>query len=272
MNSVTPAFLPASHSLPSARRALRAVDGALRTTLAVIVPCHNEAEAMPDLKLGMERLRSALQRRFDLQWLLVDDGSTDDTPSLMRELSRECDDVTVLCHDRCQGIAAAINTGLQHTAAEIVASLDADCTYDPLILEPMLQLLTREVDMVVASPYHPRGGVEGVPAWRLQLSQGASRIYGLLMRNKLHTYTSCVRVGWRESLADLPTVNPGFVGIVELIWHLDRRGARIAEQPAVLRTRSAGQSKMRIARATLAHLRLMGRAAWRRVFPGQETS
>ena len=161
------------------------------------MPCHNEAEAIPDLKLGMERLRSALQRRFDLQWLLVDDGSTDDTPSLMRELSRECDDVTVLCHDRCQGIAAAINTGLQHTTAEIVASLDADCTYDPLILEPMLQLLTREVDMVVASPYHPRGGVEGVPAWRLQLSQGASRIYGLLMRNKLHTYTSCVRVGWR---------------------------------------------------------------------------
>ena len=104
-------------------------------------------------------------------------------------------------HEANRGLAAAIPTGLAETQAEIVASLDADCTYDPLQLVPMLRLLAPDVDLVVASPYHPRGTVEGVAAWRLALSRLASRLYRCVMRNKLHTYTSCVRV-YRRSVGD----------------------------------------------------------------------
>jgi glycosyltransferase involved in cell wall biosynthesis len=47
-----------------------------------------------------------------------------------------------LRHPKQKGIAAAIATGLSNASADVVASLDADCTYDPLILSPMLRLLT----------------------------------------------------------------------------------------------------------------------------------
>lgn len=260
MSSVSPA--PA----PPPSRASSAKGSVVRRKVALIVPCHNEAAALPHLKLAIDRLRWALVEQFDLAVLLIDDGSTDDTASAMNELFGQCDGATIHRHEVRRGIASAIATGIGHADAEIVASIDADCTYDPLILEPMLRLLTGDVDLVVASPYHPDGGVESVPAWRLHMSRGASRLYRVLMRNKLYTYTSCVRVAWRDSIVDLSVGNPGFVGIVELLWNLDRRGGRIVEHPAILKTRRVGQSKMRVAQATLAHLGLLARAASTRLF------
>lgn len=240
-----------------------------RNKLSVIVPCHNEADALPTLSAAMDRLRLELKPRYEIEVLLVDDGSTDGTVELMKSLFKESEGTKVLCHRTCRGIAAAIETGLKSASAEVVASIDADCTYDPMILVPMLRRLTGDVDMVLASPYHPQGDVEGVPEWRLKLSRGASRLYRLVMRNKLHTYTSCVRVYRRKAVVDLPVREPGFVGVVEMVWRLDRCGGKIVEHPAVLRTRSAGQSKMRVLRVTLAHLGLLFRATFARLLPWQ---
>lgn len=247
--------------------------------LSLIVPCHNEAPSLIGLKAALDRLQSELSNQAQLHLLLIDDGSTDGTAELMRDVFKANDNATIVHHSSRQGIAAAIATGLAHTDAEIAASIDADCTYDPTVLAPMLQLLHDDVDLVVASPYHPHGGVEGVAPWRLAISRMASRLYRLVMRNKLHTYTSCVRVYRRRSVVDLPVRSRGFVGIVELLWHLDRRGGKIVEYPAVLRTRKTGQSKMRVFRATLAHLRLLSLAALIRMFgsrhytaPGQHRS
>lgn len=233
--------------------------------LAIVVPCFNEFAGLTNLKAGLERVRRALADGYHVDVLLVDDGSTDDTVGEMRRSFAGDPQVTVIEHPVNRGIAAAIATGLAHTDAEIVASLDADCTYDPLQLVGMLEQLGPDVDMVVASPYHPQGSVEGVPRWRLQLSQTASRMYRCLLRNKLHTYTSCVRVYRRSSVVDIELDNAGFVGVVELVWQLDRRGGKIVEHPAVLTVRSCGASKMRVAKTTLCHLRLLARAAWLRV-------
>jgi dolichol-phosphate mannosyltransferase len=86
------------------------------------------------------------------------------------------------------------------------------------------------------------------------------------LRNKLHTYTSCVRVYRKSAVTPLPPTQGGFVGIVELLWQLDQRGGRIVEAPAVLRVRTTGQSKMRLARTIFAHGQLLIRAAAQRVF------
>jgi len=235
------------------------------TPVSIIVPCHNEADSLENLATGLVRLRAALCGRYEVEYLLVDDGSRDATWSRMKEVFGGWKDVRLLRHELNRGIAAAIQTGLREGKSEIAASLDADCTYDPLQLEAMLQRMDYGVDMVVASPYHPRGRVEGVPRWRLALSYLASRLYRLVLCNKLHTYTSCVRVYRRSAVVDLPAEHGGFVGIVELLWQLDRRGGAIIESPALLTVRRHGQSKMRIAREIAGHLRLLATAAWARL-------
>jgi dolichol-phosphate mannosyltransferase len=247
-----------------------AADGAPR--LAVVVPCYNEVESLPALAVALARLEEALAGRYATQLIFVDDGSRDATFHELQRIYARRGDVLVLRHRTNRGIAAAIATGIANASAEIVASLDADCTYEPVeTITALLDRLTDDIDMVVASPYHPAGGVVGVPRWRLALSKTASQCYRVLLRNKLHTYTSCVRVYRRSAVASLPPTQGGFVGIVELLWQLDQHGARIAEAPALLKVRTTGQSKMRLARTILAHGRLLMRAAGQRFFGRAES-
>jgi dolichol-phosphate mannosyltransferase len=255
MSVVLPACSDVSPGLPPAEA----------IPLSIVIPCHNEAESLDRLALALGELLTALAGTYEVELLLVDDGSTDATWMLLHDLFADQPGVRLLRHATNRGIAAAIHTGISQARAEIVASLDADCTYDLMQLASLLALLTDEVDLVVASPYHPEGTVVGVPGWRLALSRLASRMYGGVMSNKLHTYTSCVRVYRKSAVIDLPPTQGGFVGVVELVWHLDRRGGRIVECPAVLTVRTAGQSKMRVARTALAHLRLLALATWQRL-------
>lgn len=234
-------------------------------TLTLVVPCFNEAESIDKLVCALERVQAALADQFQLQFVLVDDGSRDATWALLYNQFAMRGNVRLVRHPVNLGIAAAIATGLREAQTEIVASMDADCTYDPVQLVAMLPLLAPGVDMVVASPYHPAGRVVGVPPWRLAISKAASRLYRCVMRNALHTYTSCFRVYRRSAVVDLPLRNPGFVGIVELVWQLDRRGRQIAEYPATLTVRTTGHSKLRLARTVAAHLCLLTRAGFDRL-------
>lgn len=235
-----------------------------RHCVSVVVPCCNEAQSLPHLTAALAALQEQAGGMI-AELVFVDDGSCDETWMLLQAEFGKRADVKLVQHLENRGIAAAIATGICTASSPIACSIDADCTYDPRQLLTMLPLLAEGVDLVVASPYHPQGTVENVPAWRLAISRIASRLYRLVMRNKLHTYTSCFRVYRRSAVLDLPLSNPGFVGVVELVWQLDSRGSTIVECPARLEVRRLGQSKMRLLRVTLGHLQLLARAAWPRL-------
>jgi glycosyltransferase involved in cell wall biosynthesis len=176
-----------------------------------------------------------------------------------------------LRHETNQGVAAGILTGLRAARAEIVCSMDCDCTYDPHELKNMLPLLTGDVDLVTASPYHREGGVRNVPDWRLFLSKGASWLYRRALRSKLATYTSCFRVYRRSAVVDLPLEEKGFLGVAEMLGRLDLAGGKIVEYPAVLEVRLFGISKMKTARTIAGHLKLLSRLSRIRLFGKTET-
>ncbi len=251
-----PACLTANHATATVEGSVGGI-----SLLTVVVPCHNEAESLPRLFFELNRLESALAADHALEFLFVDDGSQDSTWEMLQSHASAKANVRLARHAHRRGIAAALTTGIRQAQGDVVASLDADCTYEPLMLARCLPLLTSGVDVVVASPYHPAGAVVGVTAWRLALSRMASGCYRSLMRNKLHTYTSCVRVCRKSAVADVTLANDGFVGVVELLWRVDRRGGSIVECPATLHVRQAGQSKMRLLRTTLSHVRFLIGAA-----------
>ena len=166
-------------------------------------------------------------------------------------------EVTLLRHDANRGVTAAILTGMRAAKTEIVCSIDSDCTYDPHELAVMIPLLAPGVDLVTASPYHPRGSVRNVPGWRLTLSRGASLLYRQVLQQKLYTYTSCFRVFRRSAILDLVIKRTGFLGVAEIIGQLDLRGSRIVEHPTTLAVRVFGFSKMRTLWTIAEHLGLL---------------
>lgn len=233
--------------------------------VTVVVPLFNEAEGIPQLADALIHLRKTLAPSHAVHFVLVDDGSTDGTGQALLEAFGDWQSCDIVRHSRNQGIAAAMMTGLKVSRTEVVCSIDADCTYDPFELAKMIPLLTPGVDLVTASPYHPRGEVRNVPGWRLLLSKGASFLYRRVTGQNLHTFTSCCRVYRRRSVVNLPVRRQGFHGVAELLALVALRGGRIVEHPAVLDIRRFGQSKMKIVTTILGHLELLAQLWLRRV-------
>ncbi|QDS99002.1 glycosyltransferase [Adhaeretor mobilis] len=233
--------------------------------VSVVVPMFNERECLDSMLELLIDLSSQLDGEYELDFLLVDDGSSDGTGEMLRERVEQRPDFRVIHHEENRGIAAAIQTGIQNATHEIVASIDADGSYDPALIAEMTPLLVEGVDVVTASPYHPKGAVEGVAAWRIILSKAASKLYRVATGNKLFCATSCFRIYRRDAVLENTPENLGYVGVAELLWNVRNAGGVIIEHPATLRVRTAGQSKMKIASAARDHLRLMSRIVAQRV-------
>jgi glycosyltransferase involved in cell wall biosynthesis len=86
--------------------------------ITVLMPCYNAADYIADA------IKSVLAQTFrDFELLIINDGSADDTVSLVRSFN---DERIVLIEQEQQGIATALNNGLQHARADYIARFDAD--------------------------------------------------------------------------------------------------------------------------------------------------
>jgi polysaccharide deacetylase family protein (PEP-CTERM system associated) len=227
--------------------------------ITLVVPCFNEADGLAYLKNTLQSVEKRLGDHYDMRFVFVDDCSTDGTYAGLQQTFGARHNCKVLRHDVNGGVAAAIMTGIKASDTEIVASIDADCSYDPHELAGMIPLLTDDVDLVTASPYHPEGGVLNVARWRLFLSRSLSGIYRRVLHNKLHTYTSCFRVYRRSAALRVPISERGFLGVAEFIGRLDLSGSRIVEYPTTLEVRMLGRSKMRVVQTIAGQLGLLNK-------------
>jgi polysaccharide deacetylase family protein (PEP-CTERM system associated) len=242
-----------------------------RKPVSIIIPCYNEEAALPYLANTLRSVEANLSENYHPSFVFVDDASTDRTFDKLNELFAAKENVRIVRHETNKGVAAGIMTGIKNSDAQIICSMDCDCTYDPHELKNMIPLLSDGVDLVTASPYHKAGAVRNVPEWRLFLSKGASFLYRRTLRSKLDTYTSCFRVYRRASVVDLEIKEKGFLGVAELLGQLDLRGGRIIEHPAILEVRLFGFSKMKTARTIAGHLKLLTRLSKERLFGKPET-
>ncbi len=228
-----------------------------RIAATLVVPCFNEANGLSYLRNTLQSVEKRLSDRFDLRFVFVDDCSTDSTFAGLTETFGGRSNCKVVKHEVNGGVAAAIMTGIKAADTEIVCSIDADCSYDPHELAGMIPMLTDDVDLVTASPYHPQGGVLNVAGWRLFLSRSLSGIYRHVLHNNLYTYTSCFRVYRRSAAIKIPINERGFLGVAEFIGRLDLSGSRIVEYPTTLEVRILGRSKMKVLKTIAGQLGLL---------------
>ena len=230
-----------------------------RTPITVVIPCYNEADTLPYLENTLTVLERELGVNYEPTFLFVDDGSTDNTAALLRAAFEGHDHRRVIEHEHNKGVAAAMMTGIRASETEIVASMDCDCSYDPVELARMIPRLGENVAMVTASPYHPDGKVAHVPGWRLLLSRGASAMYRQVLDADLYTFTSCFRVYRKSRVAHLELGQSGFLGVAEMLGRLVMSGETVIEHPATLESRLFGHSKMKTLRTIRGHLKLLAR-------------
>ena len=236
------------------------------TFVSLVVPCFNEEASIAYLERTLSEFSETTANKLRLEFVFVDDGSTDATWEKLNNAFSACENCKLVRHGRNLGIASAILTGARQCSAELVAVIDADCTFSPFQIEEMLQLMTDDVTVVVASPFHRKGAIRNVPGWRLMISRTAAFLYRQIMRNKLSSYTSCFRIYRWPAISHMKVRNTGFCGVTEILARLDLAGHSIVECPADLQVRLLGESKIQLFRVTLDHLRLITRLLGARLF------
>ena len=226
--------------------------------LSIIVPCYNEVDNTPKLRDELFPVVAELARTRSIEVVFVDDGSMDGTWQALTDtfghLSEPGVAVRFERHEVNRGLGAAIRTGLAVACGEVVVTTDSDGTYKFSTIPALLSHLAADVDIVTASPYHRAGGVVGVPAYRLILSQGSSTIYRLLVDWRVRTYTCLFRAYRRAVIENISFASNGYLAGTELLVKAMLMGCRVAEYPAVLHARAFGASKAKIVRTILAHL------------------
>ena len=227
--------------------------------LSIVIPCYNEAENISKLKEELLPVITELSSSNTVEVVFIDDGSTDDTYQILNgafiENKSPGISMKVIKHNGNWGLGKAIRTGFEMSCGDVLITSDSDGTYKFSCIQDLLSLLNEDVDLVTASPYHPKGDVVGVPAYRLILSQGSSMIYRILVDHRIHTYTCLFRAYRRSVIEEINFVSNGFLAGTELIVKALLKGFQVVEYPAVLYTRSFGVSKAKLIRTILAHLR-----------------
>ena len=136
-------------------------------TLTIIVPCFNEADVLTDLvtTVNLETRQLPLAKKY----LLINDGSSDETLTVMKQLSETYDNLFYLSFSRNFGKEAAILAGLEATDSDFVTIMDADLQDPPMLLGQMYEeMLTGHYDVVGCR----RISRKGEPVIRSFLSRG----------------------------------------------------------------------------------------------------
>lgn len=239
-----------------------------KSSLSIVIPCFNEEEGIPYLISQLTPAVQELQKRYAVELVFVDDGSTDKTNQLLQQHYGNNPRARIVRHEQNKNLGAALKTGFAHSHGDLVAVLDSDCTYNPNLLSAMLRIMDEHTDIVTVSPYHPQGKVSNVPRHRIFLSKSASFLYRLLLNWDLYTYTAMVRVYRRAVIQKVRLERDDFLGVTELLVKALLQGYTVREMPVELQIRKFGVSKMKTIPLHVIgnHLRLMSlivRQKWR---------
>ncbi|MFI5395712.1 MAG: dolichyl-phosphate beta-glucosyltransferase [Candidatus Binatia bacterium] len=226
--------------------------------LSIVIPVFNEAaRILPSLECIFAYMD---QHHPDYEVLVVDDGSTDGTATLVQEQFAHRSQLRILSYAGNRGKGYAVRFGAVRAAGDIVLMTDADLSTPIEELEKMLPLLTQGYDLVVGSRALAQSEIRRrQPFYR----ESGGKVFNLLVRlmvvPNVHDTQCGFKLFRREPL--LPVLNrqqiDGFAFDVEMIALAQGLGLTVAEVPVVWVNSPTSRVRMRAALRAFADLALI---------------
>ena len=111
--------------------------------ITIIVPCYNEQEALPLFYKEITKV-SKKMKKVDFEYLFINDGSKDNTLSVLKDLAKKDKKVRFISFSRNFGKEAAMYAGFENATGDYVAVMDADLQDPPALLPEMLDAIEKE--------------------------------------------------------------------------------------------------------------------------------
>ncbi len=211
----------------------------MNDSISIVIPSKNEAQ-------GLIKLLPKLKSQYpNAEILLIDDGSTDETPKLARDF-----DVTVVSHPYNIGNGAAVKTGARTATNEILVYMDADGQHKPEDIKKLLEAIKNGADMAVGA----RSTNSHAGKRRLVGNKLYNAIASLIVGHKVDDLTSGFRAvnakKFKEFLHILPN---GFSYPTTITMAFFRAGYSIKYIPIIANKRT-GKSHLKLGRDGLRFL------------------
>ncbi len=203
--------------------------------------------------------------------IVINDGSTDNTETILKSYSQKYNFITYKNHTSNMGLGCAVKTLFEYTvnsfeSNDILVILDADNTHNPKIILPMINKLNKEkLDIVIASRFINGGKEIGLNFIRKFYSRGAKIFCKIVFPIRNANDYSCgyraYNIGYIKKLLyaykDNLITSSGFECMVEILAKSGKLGVRVGEYPLVLEYNlKEGKSKMNSLKTIAGYLRL----------------
>lgn len=207
-------------------------------SLSLVLPAYNEA---PVIEQAIEEADFALRELCDdYEIIVVDDGSHDETASLVQASIAHNPSVRLIQQATNQGYGAALRVGFACATKDLVAFTDADCQFDLRELSRFL-LLSQNYDIVCGYRIDRKD-----TALRRLYSRGYNVLVRMLVGVCVRDIDCALKLFRREVVSQLEIRTDGFLVNSELLSQATRQGRSIVEVGVTHRPRAGGESTVSI--------------------------
>jgi len=232
--------------------------------IAVIIPIYNEEATLRHLFYRLEGVYKILKDSYDIRFLLIDDGSKDNSRKMMEDKYKDIPHVEILRHGRNLGYGASLKTGFRKALEEgydYIITVDADTNYDQFLIPHFIYEFNPDnEDILSASPWHRECSKNNFPLFRFILSYSMSLLYQFVLMPEcppLTCYSSCFRLYKKDVVEKVKYASNDFLTNSEIMSLALLAGYRVRELPINVNYRMFGISKMRKYRQILKHFAFM---------------
>ncbi|WAK01667.1 glycosyltransferase family 2 protein [Methylobacter sp. YRD-M1] len=206
--------------------------------ISIVVPVHNEADNILSLT---EEIVRAMSQAQAYEIIYVDDGSNDDTATVLQHALQQVDALRVIRHERSCGQSTAIHTGVKSANYPYIATLDGDGQNDPADIPRLYEVFMGQNNnlnnlWMVAGWRNKRHD----SAWRLFSSKVANTVRSRLLGDNTPDTGCGLKVFLRDKFLELPYFDHMHRFLPALIL---RAGGQVISEPVNHRPRMAGYSK-----------------------------
>jgi glycosyltransferase involved in cell wall biosynthesis len=192
--------------------------------LSIVIPVYNEQDTIEEI---IRRVRAV---GIAKEILVVDDGSTDQTPGRLAALAGP--ELRVITHPNNRGKGAALRSAFEHASGDVVIIQDADLEYDPAEYGRLIQpIVEGAADVVYGSRFVAAGPHRVLYFWHYVANRMLTTLSNLLTDLNLSDVETCYKALRREVVEAIgPTLRENRFGIdAELTAKIARRRYRVYE-------------------------------------------